>query len=181
MFGLPPTLAGPTLAQPPPPAPFPTITSIGPFGALQGVNSGATSTTWPTANTAFFMPFAVPLPVVAQQLFLVNGGAVSGNFDVGIYDAQGTRLVSLGSTAQSGTTALQAAAIASLQLAPGLYYLGLALDNTTGAVLGHISNAGRATGARMLASAFPLPARAAWGAPTSSNYWYCGFATRGFV
>jgi hypothetical protein len=118
---------------------------------------------------------------VAQQLFVANGSAVSGNFDLGIYDAAGTRLVSIGSTAQSGTTALQAATISPVPLSPGLYYFGLALDNTSGAVLGHTSNAGRATGARMLASAFPLPARAAWGAESSSAFWYCGLATRGFV
>jgi hypothetical protein len=81
-----------------------------------------------TANLAVFIPFGVPEPVVITKMGWVNGAAVAGNIDCGIYNEAGTRLVSAGSTAQSGTSVLQIVDVGDTTLARGLYYLALAAD-----------------------------------------------------
>jgi hypothetical protein len=56
-------------------------------------------------------------------MLVLNGATASGNMDVGIYDYAGTRLVSSGSTAQSGTSAFQDFDITDTLLGPGIFYL----------------------------------------------------------
>lgn len=89
---------------------------------------------WPTANTAVYVPFYLETPVTVYQLGIYNGAVVSGNFDVGIYDALGTRLVSAGSTAQVGVSVLQMVNTTDTLLAPGQYFLATNVDNTTATV-----------------------------------------------
>lgn len=107
-------------------------------GALGSeARSGATNSSgvWPAANRAIYIPFRVETTVTAYQIAWENGAAVSGNLDVGIYDEIGNRLVSKGSTAQAGTTTIQAADITDTVLGPGLYYMAMCVDNTTAAVI----------------------------------------------
>lgn len=129
------------------------------------------SAVWPTANKAFFFPFTVTgraseRPIAYSGAILMNGAAVSGNVDVGIYDALGNRIASVGSTAQAGTTAPQRINFsAPVQLRPGRYYLAVALSNGVGAFVRSAPGAqvARGAGVRELTSAFPLPADAsAW-------------------
>lgn len=141
--------------------------AIGPFSQesiiaiIEGnVASISASFTWPTSNLAIFFPFEIYEPITIAKLTVLNGSAVSGNIDAGIYDAMGNRLVSIGSTAQSGTTAIQTFDVTDTLLVPGLYYLALALDNTTGTVGGYsglIAGDMQAAGCFQQASAFPLP------------------------
>jgi hypothetical protein len=62
-------------------------------------------------------------------------GTASGNVDVGIYSSDGTtltRLVSSGSTAAAGASAVQTITVASAALVPSFsYYLAVAPDNAT--------------------------------------------------
>jgi hypothetical protein len=58
----------------------------------------------------------------------------SGNIDIGIYGVDGTRLVSKGSTAMAGTNTLQIFDVTDTYLAPGDYFLAIALDNNTAIV-----------------------------------------------
>jgi hypothetical protein len=91
------------------------------------------SVAWPTANRALYVPFTISEPgYTATQMFVYNGTAVSGNIDVGIYDVTLARLVSMGSTAQAGTSAIQTFNITDTALPPGRYWMGVAMDNTTG-------------------------------------------------
>ncbi len=143
----------------------------GPGGVLCGLGSNAagTSGAWPAANLALFMPFVVTRPVVIENLAVVNGSTASGNIDMGLYAADGTRLVSVGSTAQAGTSAAQVFDITDTLLGVGRYYLALALDNATGTVQRAVaSNAviGRFAGMLEQTSAFPLPATASFAAYT---------------
>lgn len=147
---------------------------------LDGANT--LSGTWNTSNRAVYMPVRISEPVLARKLFWFNGATVSGNADCGIYDAAGTKIVSAGSTAQSGTNALQEVDIADTLLDAGLFYMGLALDNTTGTFFRlSVGTAYRAQamGTVMQATAFPLPAAATFAAYTDTVTAYvCGFSGR---
>lgn len=144
----------------------PQCLSFSPYshGSLtEGLQNGAFSTaTYPAANEAFFVPFRQFRTVNLVRLWVANGTSVSGNFDIGIYTRSGSKLVSAGSTAQSGTSTLQSVTIA-YQLLPGEYFLAVAMDNTSG----HLFRASNTLqqsctllGAKKMAAAFPLPATA---------------------
>lgn len=137
---------------------------------LNGLGATTASGTWPVANKAIFVPFEVFEPITIVKLFVENGTAVSGNIDVGIYDFKGTRLVSSGSTAQSGTSAIQEFDITDTLLLPGLYYLACVLDNTTGTLFrwSPSSSLCKALGVCEQTSAFPLPSTATFAMPTSA-------------
>jgi hypothetical protein len=157
-------------------------------GALGTHSAGSiVSAAWHSANTATFIPFRVPMPVLVAQLWWWNGATVSGNVDMGIYDRVGTRLFSIGSTAQSGTNAMQTVDVADFRLGPGQFYLAFVLNNTTGAVMGDNGNISannrKATGFAIMASAFPLPATATLATPTTaaSDNVHCGISARTVV
>lgn len=126
-------------------APFarPTSISIGPhsFEAIGGgtmrTATGAAwaSATWPTTNLAILYPFRLALPTTFRSFWILNGSAVSGNFDIAVYDDGGgtstvNRLASSGSTAQAGTSAPQIVA-STFTLPAGNFYMALCFDNTT--------------------------------------------------
>lgn len=94
--------------------------------------SGASGQVWPTANRAIFVPFRMLQPFIVVKLLVANGGTASGNLDLGVYDDQGNRLVSKGSTAQAGTSVVQALDTTDTLIGPGNYYLGCAMDGTVG-------------------------------------------------
>lgn len=145
------------------------------LGAQSG---GATpsSAAWPAANDALFVPLYLCQPVVVTRLYSVNGSTVSGNIDMGIYAEDGARIASIGSTAQSGSTALQFFNITDTPLAPGRYYLAVALDNTTGTLfrsnLTVVRN--QTLGLAKMASAFALPATATFATVTSGFFPFVG-------
>lgn len=126
-----------------------------------------------TANAALFIPFVVYQPLLVTTMFVINGATVSGNVDVGIYDEVGNRLVSKGSTAQAGVSASQAFDIADTTLEPGCYYTAFVIDNNTGLVRRYTPGAIQpwvpSMGVLTQASAFPLPATAAFASTLGTN------------
>lgn len=130
-------------------------------GALTGGSTPASSA-YPAANDALFVPIYLVQNTSIKRLFAINGSAVSGNIDVGIYTADGALIFSSGSTAQSGTNQPQFFDIADWILSPGRYYFAVALDNTTGTLFRANYSLARlkALGMAKMASAFPLPATA---------------------
>lgn len=126
------------------------------------------SLTWPTANLAFYIPFHLPFPYVVRRVYWVNGSDVTSvNRDFGIYNAEGTRLYSTGSTAASGASDIQYVTPSSeFLLAPGRYYMALSNSSTTanrgpaGIVTVSTGQITLGTGAGVVqqASAVPLPA-----------------------
>jgi hypothetical protein len=126
---------------------------------------------WGVASAAVYVPILVRTPMTVYQLAWGNGATLSGNVDVGLYDGTSkARLVSTGSTAQAGVSALQAVDVADTPVPPGLHYLAMAMDNTVGVVnRGQLVSAapGRACGMAQQASAFPLPSTATFAALTS--------------
>src|SRR5262249_42739307 len=74
-------------------------------------------------------------PVQIQQTVTVfqmswQVGTQSGNYDIGIYDQAGNRLVSMGSTAVP-VAGMAIANITDTTLKPGTYFLALNVDNVT--------------------------------------------------
>lgn len=125
--------------------------------------STSTSTAWPSANLAIYIPVEIYQVVTIVKMAVNNGTAVSGNIDVGIYDVGGAKLVTKGSTAQAGTSAIQIFDITDTLLLPGLYYMAVALDNTTGTLAGWTvaTQVAQSMGAFQQASAFALPTSSA--------------------
>lgn len=160
---------------------FPSLYNVDPFvistispqamGApFNAMGLGASSATNPTANKAFFIPFSVSKSLTVVKLSVQNGATASGNLDMGIYDAGGSRLVSMGSIIQSGTSTIQEVNIADTVLAPGLYYLACVLDNTTGTFQFFSSSAAlsKPLGILEQTSAFVLPATATFASPSGT-------------
>jgi len=112
------------------------------------------------ANSAAFVPFHIVAPITAQKLFCYNGAAPTGNIDIGIYNESGTLLVSIGSTAQSGTNALQVFDIVDAIIPAGRHYLAVGVSSASATIFGVQPNAAfcQAMGMAYMAAAFVLPA-----------------------
>lgn len=156
------------------------------IGAMIDAQKASASAAHPTANLAFYYPFVLTESVTVRKLFIHNGATASGNVDVGIYDGSGTRKVSSGSTAQTGTSVIQEFDVADTALTPGRYYLAYALDNNTGTFVRWNPTTG-GSGAvpqakffaiQQEASAFALPATATFADPASIYIAYLGLSLR---
>jgi hypothetical protein len=131
---------------------------LGPVGAGR-FGGGFTSTTWPAANRAIYIPVLIPCLMTVTQFYHYNGSTASGNIDIGLYNVDYTRIVSSGATAQAGTTTLQTVDITDTQVPAGIYYIGISFSGTTGTSATSAVN-GRTPGLLgivMQESAHPLP------------------------
>lgn len=142
------------------------------------------SIAWPVANLAIYEPSIIYQPLTIVKMSILNGTAVSGNVDIGIYDAGGAKLVTAGSTAQAGTSAIQTFDITDTLLRPGLYYMALALDNTTGTVEG-VSGLtaidAEILGVMQQASAFAMPSPATFAAFAQTLLPFIAMHTQGTI
>lgn len=149
--------------------------AIGTHTTFYGASISPTGAgTYPTADLAIYVPVPVQQRVVVRGLYICNSTAVSGNFDVGLYDAAGTRLASSGTTAQSGTTTEQVVDITDTTIGPGLYYIAVVLDNTTGSLLRDNDaaplHAAYGLLTEQLGAGGTLPATATWAVPQTLTY-----------
>lgn len=124
-------------------------------------NASPSNSNWPVANSAYFIPFVVHARCIARKM-VTWAASGSGNIDVGIYNAQGVRLGSSGSTVENGFP--QLVDISDVELEPDtLYYMAMARSGT-GGVLSLVDWGNqywpRIWGCRQMATAFPLPATA---------------------
>lgn len=110
--------------------------SVGPNLRGFGVTAPA-STAWPANDLAIYVPLTIQRTVTLIQAFVSNGATVSGNFDVGLFGASGTKLVSTGSTAQAGVSTIQTVNTTDYIATPGRYYLGLSVSTTVATVIAH--------------------------------------------
>lgn len=145
------------------------ITSIHPESVgndLSSANTSLAGTLWVTANRAIYIPFRVGYPITIVKMFWINGTTVGTNHvDVGIYEQDGTRLVSSGSTLTAGASGNpQTVDTTDVTLNPGLYYMAMVMDGGTDSL--HMTNAGtnvpipQAVGIYEQATSFPLPSTA---------------------
>ena len=153
--------------------------STNPYGIHNVIRTGiTTSSVWPAANLAMFFPVSLESPVAVKRFWWENGATAAGNVDMGLYTRDGTRLTSTGSTAQSGTSVLQSADVTDVIVAPGLYYIAIALDDGTATLGGNtFANAahGKIVGLAEQTTAFALPAVATFATWTRTVWPYCGF------
>lgn len=145
----------------------------GDFGlSVGGTSGGATpsSAAYPAANDGLFFPFYIPNPFPVKRLYVLNGAAVSGSIDVGIYSEGLTRIISAGSTLHSGTNTLQFFNNTDFLLGAGRYYFAVAINNGGSALFRNTTSAAflRGLGAGRMGSAFPLPDTATLAAFNSS-------------
>ena len=128
------------------------------------------TTAWGTANLAIYIPFYSNTMWKFTTFSWRNGTTASGNIDCGLYTFDGVKLVSTGTVAQSGTSAIQNATVASTTIGVGVFFLAMALSSATGTIycVSEI-NAGLAIshGIFNQGTAFNLPATATFADPTS--------------
>lgn len=133
------------------------------------VGAASGDITWPTANLAMFFPLYIYAPGYVQQLFWVNGSAVAGNVQLGVYDESGSMIAQTPVTAAAGTTQPQAVSLPiptagppGVLLTTGRYYLGVMASTNTQKFVGWTTGAASTNINRMLgvseqATANPLP------------------------
>lgn len=160
--------------------PFPVISTVSNIDIDLNVISATSvsSAAFPSANRAYYIPILVPYAVVVTKLFCINGGTAGNNFDIGIYDVAGTKIVSTGSTAQSGTSQVQTVDITDTILGPGLFYMALACNGTSATFAVWSSGGTRfmnAIGAFTQSTAFALPATATFATAASFYIPIIGF------
>lgn len=138
---------------------------------LGGLPAGFGSGSDPAANDAFFLPYRISQPIVVAALFHMNGNAVAGNIDMGLYREDGTSIIIATAVLQAGTNVPQTFDITDTPLAPGRYYLGVSYSSTTATALRAQPGIPplRALGTFYQATAHPLPAPATF-AVTSVNF-----------
>lgn len=132
-------------------------------GFYPSLNSMA-GATYPTANTAIYVPVVVRSRVVIRKLWLSSSSGATANIDLGVYDAAGTRLVSAGSTAKVADTE-QVVDVTDTTIGPGLYYMAVNCSNTTDSIVVSSSNVPFLAGLGVLTEAVgsvTLPATATW-------------------
>jgi len=138
-------------------------------GFIATGQSGSTAGTWGAANTAHFYPIIVQRQVTVYQM-AVEVTTQSGNCDIGIYDENFVRLVSMGSTAVAAA-GVQVFNIADTTIGPGIYYFAFVASSTTPAFRRSAVSAPvlRTLGAFAQASALPLPSTATPAAISSAG------------
>lgn len=125
---------------------------------------------WPLSNLALFVPVTIFRPWQLLVMGIENGATVSGAVDVGFYDNQGNRIVSIGSSSQtpSGPDSYQTFDVVDTVLEPGQGYIAMAMNNGTGQPRrwNPAVPIAASCGVLEMASAFPLPATATFAACT---------------
>jgi hypothetical protein len=113
------------------------ISTAGPNSTIADyiVNTGNafnTSGTWPANNLGIYCPVWVSRQVTVYQMSYIVA-TQSGNYDIGIYDNFGNRLVSSGSqTVPAAGIALRD--ITDTVIGPGAYFLALSISTTVASI-----------------------------------------------
>lgn len=147
-------------------------------------NAGASSAAWPSSNLGIYIPLALRTPYLVKQVFWVNGTSVTGNVDCGIYSVGGTLLTSIGPTAQSGTSTIQAVVLSTaILLTPGSYYMALSSSSSSATFnrLSCTAVGGQAMGSAQQASVGTLPATASFASFAQTVIPLIGIASAGVI
>ena len=103
-----------------------------------GVQLAAVATAAPASgapgftNQTIYVPLTVTETITIVKGWWVNGATSNGNVDIGLYpEAGGTKIVSLGSTAQGTINVLQEGNIADTVVPPGRYLMAFGWSSAT--------------------------------------------------
>jgi hypothetical protein len=144
-------------------SPF-SLWSVGPSAIHLPNNTSPGSTAWPAANRVLAIPFRIPRTVTIYQIVVGCGATAGGNFDAGIYDWAGNRLVAAGSTGRSANVEV-VCNITDTVLQHGRYYMCLQVDGTSNMMANTAAQAGlsKAVGLKQASpGSFPLPSTLTW-------------------
>lgn len=137
--------------------------------------------TW-VANLAVYVPFSIPFWFPVRRVWWYNGSTITtSNADVGVFSLDGEKLVSAGSTALAGASAIQYVTPASeVWLPPDAYYFGYVGSGTTARTQGTSTyTAANLRGAGVLQEAVgssTLPSRMTPTAIANALFPYCGMS-----
>lgn len=124
------------------------------------------TSTWPLANMAIYVPICVRAPATVMKLWWVNHSTSTGNVCLALYDSAGTRLVTSGSNAKPATANEETFDVTDTKIPAGLFYIGMACSNATDTFYFDTDaaplQASMGMRTEQLASEV-LPATAAWG------------------
>jgi hypothetical protein len=98
------------------------------------VSTNPASTAWPLANLAIYVPIYINEPCTIYQVGTGAGLTAGGNFDIGLYQMDGTKVQSTGTQARTAS-AWNAVDWTDLDVSPGWYYAAMAangVDNYCG-------------------------------------------------
>lgn len=145
------------------------ITTARMIGAQSSI--AASSVAWNSANYAVYVPLLLATSVTVYKITMGDGTLTGGNFDVGIYNSIGTKLVSSGATARAGASQEQVIDITDTVIGPGLYYVAMSADGTNNYIMINSTNTQltRMCGVLGQASAYTLPATATFAAASQSR------------
>lgn len=155
--------------------------SIGSIPIGGGIITAGTA--WPSNNLGIFVPFRIAQPFTFSKMGIVVSSA-SGNLDLGVYSADGTKIVSSGSTAVGSN--VNTVSVTSTTIGPGLFYMAASFSTTAAQVMCYVFSATakagliRALGVSQMASALALPATATFAANTGTIIPIMGLTNRGF-
>ncbi len=123
-FPAPPVLGNTVIIQPT------SLASIG-YSLRQWSAFSYASTAHPAANLAIYVPFVLAAPMNIQSVFWVNGLTTGSNCDVGIYNEDATKIVSLGSTGRgAASSVITTTTLTDTVVGRGRYYMGFLCDGT---------------------------------------------------
>lgn len=138
------------------------------ISSVFAISSIGAGTIVSTNNDAHYIPVVFPCDATLYALRFA-GANTTGNYDLGLYDANLTRLASTGSTALSA--AIQSLSLPDMRVRAGeLYYCALAMSSTSGQAFrpNYSVSQMRGFGIGREASALPLPSTGNPGAPVNS-------------
>lgn len=87
------------------------------------------STAWPLANLALYVPLYINEPCTIYEVGIGTGATAGGNFDIGLYQMDGTKLQSTGTQARTAS-AWNAVNWTDLDVVAGWYYVAMSADGT---------------------------------------------------
>lgn len=132
--------------------------ALGTAWRLYGTGAVA-SGAWPATDRVLLWPFRLPRQMTCYQIGVGGGATASGNYDAGIYDWFGNRLVNTGSVAK-GNSAETFTNTTDLVLGPGRYWAALQASTTANYMIVSAAQAGlvKAMGVRQASpGSFGLP------------------------
>lgn len=104
--------------------------ALGPgLGAFN--SQGVAGVAWPLANLALFIPVEVTEAIVLTGIYWATGGTAGGNLDIGLYNEDGTKVVSHGTVARGTVNSLNSSfALTDTTVGPGRYFMAMSADST---------------------------------------------------